>query len=47
VVCWVKLSKQRWYEGINLVFVICFMALSLIGWTSVVITIYQIASGTS
>jgi hypothetical protein len=45
MVCWVQLSNKRWYQGINLVFSICFMLLSLIGWTSVVITLYNIFTG--
>lgn len=47
LVCWVKLSKQKWYEGVNLFYTLFFMTLSLIGWCSVIITFYQIFTGTS
>ena len=40
-----KLSKERWYKGRNLVYTVCFSTLCLIGWTSVVTTIIDIAQG--
>lgn len=40
--CWLKLSKDKWYKGINLWITITFTTLTLIGWISVVVTVYQI-----
>jgi len=47
VICYVKLGEKRWYEGKNLIYVISFMLLCLIGWTSVIITIVDIIQGNS
>mmetsp|Transcript_9979 Transcript_9979/g.7506 ORF Transcript_9979/g.7506 Transcript_9979/m.7506 type:complete len:261 (+) Transcript_9979:707-1489(+) len=40
--CWIKLSKQKWYVGWNLWITVSFVALTLIGWISIVVTIYQL-----
>eukprot|EP00347_Sterkiella_histriomuscorum_P008929 403343202 len=45
VICYVKLSDKRWYQGRNLVYTIFFMTLSLIGWVSVVLTFVDIFQG--
>jgi hypothetical protein len=39
LICWVKLSGKKWYEGTNILYVIFFLALSLIGFTSVIVTV--------
>lgn len=42
LVCYLKLSKEKWYKGFNLFLLIFFSVLSVIGWISVIVTIYQI-----
>ena len=39
LICWVKLSDKKWYQGSNIIYVVFFLALSIIGFISVVVTV--------
>ena len=37
--CWVKLSDKKWYQSSNILYVLFFISLSLIGFISVIVTV--------
>ena len=43
--CYVKLSDQHWTHPKNLACIIFFGALTLVGYTAVVVTIWEMATG--
>ena len=39
LICWVKLSDKKWYQGTNILYVVFFLSLSVIGFISVIVTV--------